>query len=353
MRSLTCGEEFRFNGAVSLQRGEGWVAPWRVPFDRARLYFPEGGIGRAGMPSGVALVLTTDTDHVELDYLCSRCPDNIVELAEDIEQLESIDVVVDGVRRGRRALSASRSTETLRLDLGGAEGGARRDDGARPVRRVELWLPLYAQFRMIDLRIDEGATASVPAPNPNRWVHYGGSLSQGMGADSPLTNYVQSSRWRDDLDLVSLARGKGTHLEPVFADLVAELRPRYLTMAVGGMVYLTGSLNPYTYLTNMLGFVKRVVDTVPDCEVVVLLAPASPRFRDRKGPGGLTATEWATVHDAAVAAVMEWGDGRVHPVRQWTDVDESDFLADGIHLTSDAHRRYGAYLAERIRARLG
>ncbi|MFE7463756.1 hypothetical protein ACFU6R_06605 [Streptomyces sp. NPDC057499] len=344
MKSLTCGEGFRFNGAVSLQRGENWVAPWRVPFERARLYFPEGGIGRAGMPSGVALVLMTDSEYIELDYLCSRCPDNIVELAEDIEQLESVDVVVDGRRLGRRALSTSRGTETLRLGLGDAGGRA---------RPVELWLPLYAQFRLTGLRIDEGATASVPAPNPKRWVHYGGSLSQGMGADSPLTNYVQSSRWRDDLDLVSLARGKGTHLEPVFADLITELRPRYLTMAVGGMIYLTGSLNPYTYLTNMLGFVKRVVDAVPDCEVVVILAPASPKFRDRKGPGGLTATEWATVHDAVMASVMEWGDGRVHPVRQWSDVDASDFLADGIHLASDAHRRYGAYLSEQIRTRLG
>ncbi|SFY07265.1 hypothetical protein OH786_03510 [Streptomyces atratus] len=344
MKSLTCGEGFRFNGAVSLQRGENWVAPWRVPFDRARLYFPEGGIGRAGMPSGVAVVLMTDTEHIELDYLCSRCPDNIVDLAEDIEQLESVDVVVDGRRLGRRALSASKSEETLRLDLGNESGGD---------RPVELWLPLYAQFRLIGLRVDEDATASVPAPNPKRWVHYGGSLSQGMGADSPLTSYVQSSRWRDDLDLVSVARGKGTHLEPVFADLIAELRPRYLTMAVGGMVYLTGSLNQYTYLTNMLGFVKRVIDAVPDCEVVVLMPPASPRYRDRKGPGGLTAAEWVEVHEATVESVMEWGDNRVHHVRQWSDVDESDFLADGIHLASSAHRRYGKYLAEQIRARVG
>ncbi|MFF2010001.1 hypothetical protein ACFVWY_13125 [Streptomyces sp. NPDC058195] len=350
MKSLTCGEGFRFNGAVSLQRGENWVAPWRVPFDRARLYFPEGGIGRAGMPSGVAIVLRTDAEHIELDYLCARCPDNIVELAEDIEQLESVDVVVDGRRLGRHALSPSRGTRTLRLDLGGPGDGSGAGGGAR---QVELWLPLYAQFRLVSLRIDEGATASLPAPNPKRWVHYGGSLSQGMGADSPLTTYVQSSRWRDDLDLVSLARGKGTHLEPVFADLVAELRPRYLTMAVGGMVYLTGSLNPYTYLTNMLGFVKRVIDAVPGCEVVVFLAPASPRFRDRKGPGGLTAAEWATVHDATVESVVEWGEDRVHAVRQWSDLDASDFLADGIHLTSDAHRRYGAYLAEQIRARVG
>ncbi|MFD0343220.1 hypothetical protein ACFVH0_31830 [Streptomyces sp. NPDC127117] len=344
MKSLTCGEGFRFNGAVSLQRGEDWVAPWRVPFDRARLYFPEGGIGRAGMPSGVAIVLMTDAEHIELDYLCSRCPDNIVELAEDIEQLESVDVVVDGRRIGRRALSASKRKETLRLGLGSGSGG---------VRPVELWLPLYAQFRLIGLRIDEDATASVPAPNPRRWVHYGGSLSQGMGADSPLSSYVQSSRWRDDLDLVSVARGKGTHLEPVFADLIAELRPRYLTMAVGGMVYLTGSLNRYTYLTNMLGFVKRVIDAVPECEVVVLMPPASPRYRDRRGPGGLTVTEWVKVHDATVKSVMEWGDNRVHHVRQWPDVDESDFLADGIHLASEAHRRYGEYLAERIRALVG
>ncbi|GGV58568.1 hypothetical protein ABZ178_31500 [Streptomyces massasporeus] len=344
MKSLTCGEEFRFNGAVSLQEGENWLAPWRVPFDEARLYFPEGGIGRAAMPSGVSVALVTDAARIEMDYLCSRCPDNIIELAEDVEQLESVDVVVNGRRLGRRALSALKTQETLRLDLGNEDGGD---------RLVEIWLPLYAQFRLIDLRIEKSATASSPVPNPKRWVHYGGSLSQGMGADSPLTNYVQSSRWRDDLDLVSVARGKGTHMEPLFADLIADLRPRYVTMAVGGMIYLTGSLNQYTYLTNMLGFVKRVIDAVPDSEVVVIVPPMSPRYRDLKGPGGMTAAEMVEMHDATVETVMKWGDKRVHRVRQWADVGESDFLADGIHLTSSAHRRYGEYLAHGIRECVG
>ncbi|NEE14163.1 hypothetical protein G3M58_47855 [Streptomyces sp. SID7499] len=344
MKSLTHGEEFRFNGAVSLQQGENWIAPWRVPFDEARLYFPEGGIGRAAMPSGVSVALMTDAGHLELEYLCSRCPDNIIELAEDVQQLESVDVVVDGRRVARHALCALKTEETLRLDLENESGGS---------RLVEIWLPIYAQFRLIDLRIEQGATASSPAPNPRRWVHYGGSLSQGMGADSPLTNYVQSSRWRGDLDLVSVARGKGTHMEPVFADLIAGLRPRYVTMAVGGMVYLTGSLNQYTYLTNMLGFVKRIVDTAPDCEVVVLVPPMSPRYRDHKGPNGMTAAEMLETHYATVQTVMKWGDRRVHHVPQWGDVDESDFLADGIHLTSSAHRRYGEYLAQGIRKCLG
>nr|ADC96669.1 lipase [Streptomyces sp. SN-1061M] len=344
MKSLACGEEFRFNGAVSLQQGENWLAPWRVPFDEARLYFPEGGIGRAAMPSGVSIALMTNATRIDVDYLCSRCPDNIIDLAEDVEQLESVDVTVDGHYLGRRGLSASKTEDTLRLELENDGGGE---------RLVELWLPLYAQFRLIDLRVEEGATASAPIPNPKRWVHYGGSLSQGMGANSPLTNYVQTSRWRTDLDLVSVARGKGTHMEPVFADLIAGLRPRYVTMAVGGMVYLTGSLNQYTYLTNMLGFVKRVIDAVPDCEVVVIVPPMSPRYRDLRGPGGMTASEMVEMHYSTVETVMKWGDKRVGHIPQWSDVDESDFLADGIHLTSSAHRRYGEYLAQGIRERLG
>nr|BAM98971.1 putative lipase [Streptosporangium amethystogenes] len=344
MRSLTCDEEFRFNGAVSLQRGDHWIAPWRVPFEQVRLYFPEGGIGRAAMPSGVAVTLVTDAARVEMDYLCSRCPDNIVDLAEDVRQLESVDVAVDGRYLGRHALSATKTRQTLCLDLGDEGGGD---------RLVEIWLPLYSQFRLIDLRVDEGVTASLPAPNPRRWVHYGGSLSQGMGANSPLTNYVQSSRWRTDLDLVSVARGKGTHLEPVFADLIADLRPRYVTMAVGGMVYITGSLNEYTYLTNMLGFVKRIIDSVPTCEVVVLVPPMSPQLSGIRGPNGMTPEEMRQTHYATVEAVMKWGDDRVHRVLQWPNAAESDFLADGIHLTSSAHRRYGEYLAENIRACVG
>ncbi len=339
MRSLACGESFRFNGAVSLQRKGNWIAPWRVPFEEARLYLPEGGIGRAAMPSGVAITLVTNSDYIELDYLCSRCPDNIIDLAEDLEQLESIDVVVGERYLGRRALSASKNPEHLRLDLGHNDGND---------RLVELWLPIYAQFRLIDLRVDDAATASASVVNPVRWVHYGGSLSQGMGANSPLTTYVQRSRWRDDLDLVSVARGKGTHLEPMFAALIADLRPRYVTAAVGGMVYLTGSLNQYTYLTNLIGFMKRIIDFVPDCEVVMIVPPASPRNLGVRGPNGMTPEDIVNMHHEAVENAARWGKGRLHEVSQWVDVDDSDFLADGVHLTSAAHRRYGEYLAESI-----
>ncbi|WP_342030693.1 hypothetical protein [Streptomyces melanosporofaciens] len=43
----------RYRGAVSLQRGPGWTVPWRLPREEAAPYLPEGGLGRAAMPSGV------------------------------------------------------------------------------------------------------------------------------------------------------------------------------------------------------------------------------------------------------------------------------------------------------------
>lgn len=36
----------RNRGSVSLERGRGWTAPWRLPYEEAALYLPEGGVRR-------------------------------------------------------------------------------------------------------------------------------------------------------------------------------------------------------------------------------------------------------------------------------------------------------------------
>ncbi|GAA1688014.1 hypothetical protein [Streptomyces yatensis] len=64
----------RYRGAVSLQRGPGWTAPWRLPREEAALYLPEGGLGRAAMPSGVRVTLRTDSAWLVCRYQADPAP---------------------------------------------------------------------------------------------------------------------------------------------------------------------------------------------------------------------------------------------------------------------------------------
>ncbi|MGO4425280.1 G-D-S-L family lipolytic protein, partial [Streptomyces sp. MCAF7] len=74
MRLAHDDPRLRYRGAVSLQRGPGWTAPWRLPHPEAALYLPEGGLGRAAMPSGVRVGLRTDSTGLTCRYQADPAP---------------------------------------------------------------------------------------------------------------------------------------------------------------------------------------------------------------------------------------------------------------------------------------
>src|SRR5690606_28417084 len=55
-----------FQGHVSLQRGKGWVRPWRLPVDAIGLYPPDALRSSACQPAGVRITLDSDTTTVRL-----------------------------------------------------------------------------------------------------------------------------------------------------------------------------------------------------------------------------------------------------------------------------------------------
>ncbi|MFF9568768.1 hypothetical protein [Streptomyces sp. NPDC014685] len=159
----------RFRGAVSLQHGPGWVAPWRVPYEEARLHLPEGGIGRAAMPAGVRVTLRTDSREIGCRYLADPAP-----RLNGPAELPRLDVVRDG-----------RIVTTVELRCDGEDAAFLVSGLPERMGIVELWLPPYHQFRLRALVVDRTAAVERDERGGPRWVHYGSSISQGRGARSP------------------------------------------------------------------------------------------------------------------------------------------------------------------------
>ena len=53
-----------WQGAVSLQRTDDWVMPWRIPFDEAGLFPPLALQERAAGAAGVRIAFRSDTTAV-------------------------------------------------------------------------------------------------------------------------------------------------------------------------------------------------------------------------------------------------------------------------------------------------
>lgn len=111
-------------GSVSLERGDGWVMPWRVPHDRRLLYGPDELLGRAAMPAGVRIAFRSTTDVVagRIDPQPESCP---------------LDLCCDGVLHA--SLPVAGESE-FRFD-GLPPGEKLIELWLAPVRRVPLALP--------------------------------------------------------------------------------------------------------------------------------------------------------------------------------------------------------------------
>ena len=114
-------------GLLSLERGDGWVKPWRIPWDQQDLFSPGDPAlaGRAEMPSGVRLRFVTDAEQLDFE-------------TEPMAEAGNADLYADDV------LVSTADVEA---------GGTALHFGELPTgeKNVELWLPLGVPFSLREI----------------------------------------------------------------------------------------------------------------------------------------------------------------------------------------------------------
>ena len=86
--------QLTWQGAVSLQKTENWVMPWRTPHP-SHVLFPEPLLERSAMPAGVRISFRSNTTQVSGNIV----PQNgagMLDLCCDGEQIDSIDLAPEG-----------------------------------------------------------------------------------------------------------------------------------------------------------------------------------------------------------------------------------------------------------------
>lgn len=287
----------RYRGAVSLERGPGWTAPWRLPHREAALYLPEGGTGRAAMPSGVRVTFRTDSPFLRCRYQADPPP-----RLNGPPERARLDVVCPG-----------RAPSTVELAETGRDSEFRLDGLPGVLTTVQLWLPFYHHFRLRGLSV--AADAVVERDDDGglpRWVHYGSSVSQGRGAASPSRAWAALVARRAGWDLTSLALGAACCLQPMTARLMRELPADLLTMCVGVNVQSLGSHNRDSLTAALIGFVRTVREGHPHTPFAVMSSIVAPERERVPGPSGLTMRDCRAQVRRAVELLRAHGDGALH-----------------------------------------
>ena len=186
--------QLTWQGAVSLQKTEDWVMPWRTPHS-AHILFPEPLLERSAMPAGVRISFRSNTTQVS-GNIVPQNESGMLDLCCDGELIDSVDLK----QQDSFAFKGLSDSE----------------------KSIELWLPQFGKFQLRSLEIGDGATLEPFTDTRPRWITYGSSITQCRTAASPTQTWPAIVARTHGLNLTCLGYGGQCHLDAMVARMIRD-----------------------------------------------------------------------------------------------------------------------------------
>ena len=260
-----------FEGLISLEQGNGWVKPWRLPH-QCKALFPspdEGLLGRAETASGVRLRFATESTRLELGVL---------------------PLPVGAPGGGRNAYYFDLSQEgDLLASVPVVSGGNRAVFTGLPVgdKVLELWLPQEAPVALCSFESEDGAPCRAVADTRPRWLTYGSSLTHCVRAHSPARIWPAIVARRHGLNVTSLGFGGQCHVDAQVGMVIAAQPADYITLKLG-INCIGGSLNSRTFPAAVLSLVQIIRAQHPETRIGLVSPIAYPPNENQPNAVGYT-----------------------------------------------------------------
>ena len=315
MRLKPDAPQLTWQGAISLQKTEDWVMPWRTPHPM-HVLFPEPLLERSAMPAGVRISFRSDTTRVS-GNIVQQDESAMLDLCCDSEPIASIDLT---------------QKESFVFD--------NLSDGEK---LIELWLPQFGQFQLRSLEIDDGATLEMFTDTRPRWVTYGSSITQCRTAASPTQTWPGIVARESGLNLTCLGYGGQCHLDAMVARMIRDLRADYISMCVGINIQGASSLGPRAFRPAIIGAVQIIREKHPDTPIVLMSPICSPPREETPNTVGFHLKGMREEVQAAAEALQAHGDQQVHYVDGLSvfGADYVHLLPDDLHPDAEGYRVMG------------
>jgi len=315
-----------WQGAVSVEKTDQWVKPWRLQFDELELFSPEALRMRAGMPSGVRISFRSDTAEVA-GRIVSQ------------DDMAPIDLCCDGEVVGSVPMAGQ---EEFRFD-GLPEGE----------HLIELWLPQFGEFRLCSLDVSDGAYVAEFEDDRPRWITYGSSITHCRQAESPTQTWPAIVARERGLNLTSFGYGGQCHLDQMVARMMRDLPADFVSCCFAANVFGSGSLGPRSFRPAVIGQVKTIRDGHPDIPIVLMSCICLSGREGDQNAVGFTLDAMREEVAAAVEALRACGDENVHYV-SGLDVfgpDLAHIQPDGVHPNAEGYKVLGRNFLDKVVAR--
>ncbi|KOR89478.1 SGNH/GDSL hydrolase family protein [Paenibacillus solani] len=316
MKQLPLTDEW-FHGAVSLQHREEGIKPWRIPYMDYELYPPAGIDGKAEICAGVRLRLRTDSAEVAVSFT-------------SLADAAVMDCVAEGELLQRIRLPVG-ATEALFTGL------------PAEIKDVEIWLPQNIGMTVTGLRIGTQAVG-VPLPDTRpRWITYGSSITQCVGASGPSRAWPAIAAEACGFSLTNLGFSGNCHMEPMIGRLIRDLPAEFISICAGVNIYGAGTLSPRMFKPQLIGLLETIREKHRETPLLVI-SPIYGTVRETElNPLGFTLPMMRQAIRETVEMLRERGDRRLYyqDGLNWLGPEDEAFLTDGLHPGAEGYELLG------------
>ncbi|MEC0310949.1 SGNH/GDSL hydrolase family protein [Paenibacillus lautus] len=316
MKQLPLTDEW-FHGAVSLEHREEGIKPWRIPYMDYELYPPAGIDGKAEICAGVRLRLRTDSTEVAVSFA-------------PLADAAAMDCVAGG-----------ELCQTLSLAVGATEAlFSGLEDG---IKDLEIWLPQNIGITVNGLRISAHAVG-VPLPDIRpRWITYGSSITQCVGASSPSRAWPAIAAEACGFSLTNLGFSGNCHMEPMIGRLIRDLPADFISICAGVNIYGGGTLSPRMFKPLLIGLLETIRDKHRDIPLLVI-SPIYGTVRETQlNSLGFTLPIMREFIRETVELLRARGDRQLfyQDGLNWFGPEDEAFLTDGLHPGAEGYELLG------------
>ena len=328
-------DETYFGGAVSVERGDGWLRPWRLQADRLELYIsPQDTlVGRARESSGVRLRFATDAAELRVNYLPMA--------GGSVNPTHCLDLTIDGdLVSTQPAPEGSTSVGFANLPAGN--------------KTVEIWLPHDGPIEVVDVEIDDDAECRVVPDERPKWITYGSSLTHCRRAHSPSRTWPAIAARRKHLDLTSLGYGGNCCLDPMVGLMIRDLPADLITLKLG-INCIGGALAPRTFPGAVMGLVCTIREKHPETPIGLISPIGYPPNETEPNVVGNTIEQMRRDIEEVYTRLIARGDANLFHVNglEVFNLDEiAEYTADQCHPNGDGIELMAENFLARVMAKL-
>ncbi len=275
-----------FYGAISLERTEKYIRPWRLPFDKLNLFpSPNDGLQlAASSPAGVRIRCKTSASTIGLTlipYVYDRKFDLVIDnelVQTSILPANAEQVIFDNISKGEKI--------------------------------IEIWLPQRQPVLLRSLLADDEVA---PAQDDRKkWITYGSSITHCGEAHSPSRTWLGVVARKANFNLTCLGYGGQCHIEPMIARMIRDRDVDFISLKLGINVFSAPTLSPRTFKPAIIGMVQIIREKHPEIPIAVISPIVYPKGETTPNPAGVTIQGMRMEVADAVQRLIDAGDRNIY-----------------------------------------